>query len=382
MRVSRGFIRVFLLILLLFIALNIISAVIGFYNVWIIIVLILLILGLIVIIFRKKPSTITKVFAYGIPLIIVLYLLYFNFVPLHEIYKLDVGTSTDSDESTELYIVESKELSERLFSNDKTFRFQNDSGEVVFKPKTIVENKAIKLEIESDGVYFINYSQEDLPSFDWQYIWNFKYAEPIHMYGDAKINQEKNCLYFNGKSKKVLNNTKDEFEKGPFTVYVEWLPEENNKSFQQLIGHMNWELSQEKNSVRFSIGKTIPDEKFFSIAKIIKKDDFFGKKHVVVAIYNPGENGYIELFVDGDYSNRLYIGNNVMSEEYGGRDLSFGKTGHGNSDFFQGCLYEAKFSNQAYFPYSKTKVITSKNNSDLRVPIFGVGNIYSISATI
>ena len=122
-------------------------------------------------------------------------------------------------------------------------------------------------------------------------------------------------------------------------VFVSWIPEDDNNSFQQIVGHYNWEILQYKDRVRFVVGRMNDNTGPFYSLNYFFTEDFFNKSHSALAIYNPGENGYIELFIDGNFAGRVYIGKDRIYSNYGEKTpLGFGKSEHGVAEYFKGCV--------------------------------------------
>jgi hypothetical protein len=196
-----------------------------------------------------------------------------------------------------------------------------------------------------------------------------------------KIEVKDGCAYFDGETRLVLPDSSDRFEEGPFAVYLEWKPEKANDS-QQLIGHYNWEIWQDINKIQFRIGRTTESNSFFNIRYNIK-EDFFNKTHKLLAIYNPSDKGYIELYVNGLFIGRGHIGNNSLRKDYS-RDLSLGWTPHnyGNSPYFQGTICNVKF---AYTELTSENVDTinfTSSEQEIRIPIVGIGRLDSVKLEI
>lgn len=159
---------------------------------------------------------------------------------------------------------------------------------------------------------------------------------------------ENGCAYFDGETRLILPDTPESgpFDIGYFAVYLEWIPEKR-MDWQQLIGHYNWEILQERDRVTFRIGRmTDGDGPAYNISYDIEPD-FFNQKHNLLAIYNPSENGYFELYVDEEFVDRKYIGDKTIWQEYAeGHSLSLGWTPHvyGTSPYFKGSICNARFT--------------------------------------
>lgn len=301
----------------------------------------------------RTPEFWLTFLAYAIPLSFLLYVLYWNFLPFgyNKTFVIDVGA--EGDTKGEFYLEPSESLSERKVAEDgTTYRELNGLAYAVFKPKAVLKDAEITVEVEGEGVSIIPpYIDFDPDSVEWDYSWDFtegKQPEELGLVGDAFPFD--GCMYFDGKSKLELPDSADKFEDGPFTVYAEWTPEDSTKDFQQIVGHYNWELLQNKDSVTFQVGRMNTLEGYIYNIEFPISADFFLKRHSLIATYSPSSNGYIELYIDNTLIKRVGIGNNVISREYGERDTSFGKATHGAATFFNGCINSIKI-HSAVIPF-------------------------------
>ena len=318
----------------------------------------------------KSPVFWVRFTAYAIPLAFLLYVLYWNFLPFgyNETFTINVGSSNDT--SGEFYLEPSKNLSERKTAPDgTTYRELNGMATAVFKPKAVLKNAKITVEVMGSGVSLIPPVIDfDPNSIKWDYSWDFTKSIPKDLIGDAFVFD--GATYFDGKSKLELPNSANMFENGPFSVYVEWTPKDSEHDLQEIAGHFNWELLQNKNSVIFQVGRMNADKGlFYSLSYPINKE-FFNAKHSALAIYNSSENGYIDLFVDGNFAGRKYFGIDKIWKDYGGSqaNLSFGQWSKDTS-FFKGDLYKANIiGKNILINKSKINFIT-KGNSELNISI-------------
>ncbi len=373
MRINRGFIIGFFVLFLLLILVDIVFLVTGYYHWASILVNSLFVIGLIVLFFRKKPEGTGKFIAYLIPLLILLYVLYWNFVPPAGAYSLDIGREWDADSSRELYIVESSDLGPRQMYDGEYFRELNGVAEVVFNPEAVLRNKNVTIIVEGEGVSIIPPRIEFDPSdYEWDYEWDFTtgivpegleiktkvdtfelvenayeyYLEQNASFERDYSNKFDGCLHFDGNTTITFNGTHDMFESEPFAVYVKWKPENDDSSFQQIIGHYNWEISQDKNKVKFFVGRmnNATGPGYSIIYNIKNKTTFFNKIHNIIAIYNPEDkegNGTIELYVDKEYIGKKDLNGDKIWEYYGAEyPMSLGKSRHETANYFEGCIYE------------------------------------------
>lgn len=304
---------------------------------------------------RLKLATRTLEFwltfgAYAIPLAFLLYVLYWNFLPFgyDKTFTINVGSAGDTDSSQEFYLQPSRDLSDRMTNVSGTpYRTLNGIAYAVFQPKAVLKNAKITVSVESDPKNNVQvippHIDFDPNSVKWDYSWDFSTSTPKDLTGNAFHFDD--CEYFDGNSKLELPNSADMFESGPFTVYAEWKPEDPNDDFQEIVGHYNWELLQEKNDVRFQTGRMNDAQgPFYSIVYPVD-GTFFGRRHTALARYIPREgttSGHLELYVDGKLAGVASIGEDVLWREYGNYPLSFGKSMHGIARYFTGSVCNVK----------------------------------------
>lgn len=271
--------------------------------------------------------------AYSIPLTFLVYVLYINHLPFgyNETFTLNVGTRDDTDSRNNLYLEPSTNLSEPQFSlNFSLFRELNGIAYLVFTPPVALENAEITVKVEGDGIKIIPPVIDFNPdSIEWDYAWDFtqnKTPEELGLTGSAFPFDR--TMHFDGTNHLELPDSSAKFEDEPFSVYVEWIPQDSENNGQQIVGHFDWELWQNSNSVEFRIGR-MTDEN--GPAYYIKHEigpDFFTRKHSALAVYNPSDSGYINLYVDGHHAGRKYFGTEKIWKEYGNQNMSLGWTLH------------------------------------------------------
>jgi hypothetical protein len=285
--------------------------------------------------------------AYALPLGFLLYVLYWNFLPFgyDKTFTIDVGSPGDT--SGEFYLEPSRNLSERKTAPDgTTYRELNGIAYAVFKPKAVLKNAQITVSVEGEGVSIIPPVIDFNPdSVQWDYAWDFTKDIPSDLVGNAFVFEGE--VTFNGRDTRLqLPGSADMFEDGPFTVYAEWTPKNSENNAQQIVGHYNWELWQNKNSVEFRVGRMNDGEGPAYSVKYPVTPEFFNTKHTALASYNPSENGYLDLFVDGNFAGRTYFSADKIWKEYGNQNLSIGWTPHnyGNSAYFLGTIYSVNIT--------------------------------------
>lgn len=465
---------------------------------------------------KTKTSKILIILAWIIPILIILIILYYNFLPFGYQRTLTINVGDLNDSKGEFYLEESDTLSNRQSVGEENFRFLDGLAYAIYKPKVILENAEIEAVVEGEGISFLVSPDTDIK---WGYNWDlesmsknfqvetseediynllksseakekdnikvksneifgievewladiniellkgdisltqnpknliFKYGENEIIYslpdffigknqtaligfdnkniylfingeqvekrklpqikeGEEKnlnINKGKNanlvklypeikpkvankddCVYLDGNTKLVLPNSADKFEVGPFVIYLEWIPEKREES-QQIIGHYNWEISQNKENVKFTIGRmNDSDGNRYSISHDIK-DDFFYKKHKLLVIYNPADekniNGYADLFIDDTFAGRQYFANEKIWPDYGNYDLSLGQSMHssGQLPYFQGSVCDAKFSHTRIDPKVTSTSNFLANGETIKIPLWGVGKLTEIEIKV
>lgn len=320
---------------------------------------------------------------YGVPLAILGYVLYFNVLPFgfEKSYVIDVGSKGDTTVTNELYLERNSALSEPIQKDGGVFRNLQGSTNLVFKPKAVLGNAKIEVEINGDNVFIVPPSVFDYSKYDWNLSIDFSKGIPDFLIGNPQFME--GCAYFDGQSKLDYPETHNQFEKGHFAVYAEWTPDNSDNDFQQIIGHFNWELLQEPNRVLFQIGRMNgPSGGFYSIEYPIDPS-FFNKKHSALAVYSPNNirGGYIEFFIDNKFIERKYIGNDAIWEDYSRNPLSIGKSNHGIARYYGGCIHKLMFG---YFniDLSSQEISFITSEEGVILPIVGNGNLYNLSLYI
>jgi len=341
----------------------------------------------------KSPIFWARFFAYAIPLTFLLYVLYLNFLPFgyNKTFIIDVGSQNDT-KAGEFYLEPSKDLSERKVASDgTTYRELNGSAYAVFKPKAVLKNAKIAVSVVGDGISIIPTVLDFDPSTitDWDYDLDFTKEVPKDLMGNAFVFD--GATYFNGTSRLDLPNTADKFENRALSVYVEWEPRDSENNTQQIIGHYNWELWQNKDSVSFQVGRMNNAQgPTYSIKyPVTAPVDFFNKKHTALAIYNPislqnPQNGYIELFIDGNFAGRTYFGIDTIWKDYNGtQDLSIGWTPHDyqKSPHFTGSIYRVNTISRNILQPQSEITLTATNNDPIYISIISTSAISTSTAT-
>lgn len=317
----------------------------------------------------KKAKYFLLFTAILVPLLILGYVLYWNFLPFgfQKTYVLKAGSLDDT--SGELYFKGSKNLSSRKKAVDaagKEYTFREVYGTVsaIFKPEAVLKNAYIKISVTGDNVVIIPPVSDAIKdSGKWDYLWEFALEVPPEFSGSAQSFD--GCTEFDGESMLELNDSANLFEDGPFTIFAEWKPENSSEQNQEIIGHYNWEIYQNKDSVIFQVGRMNDQDGIFHTIKHPVDADFFNKKHSLIAIYSPmqsaDQEGFIQLFIDGKNAGTKNIGADVIWKDYGELPLSLGWSKHNGraNPYFKGCVYDVRISNQNPFENSTEVVFKS-----------------------
>ena len=291
--------------------------------------------------------------AYAIPIAILLFVLYINFLPFgfEKEYIISVDENgTVHSSSSSFYLEDPNGNKITNLTDVYDYGYIN----AVLEPKVNLKGATVNASIEGDDVYFaaIDFNASE---YDWDYHWDFTQGIPEPLEGTAQYRPDLGCVYFNASNNETLwyPNSQDMFEEGPFMVYAEWKPEDNVGNGQQIVGHYNWELWQNNDSVRFFVGRmdnsTGPQISFkYQISDL---ESFFNKKHYALGIYSPNNKGYIEFYLDGNFVGRQPIDDSTIWKDYNlERDLTAGWTDHNYAlnNYFNGCIFNLYFSNSSW----------------------------------
>jgi hypothetical protein len=329
--------------------------------------------------------------AFAIPVAILAYVFYVNYLPFgySETYELTIDEEgLISPISNEIYITNTN--GRKLLSLPEGV---NGQVNVVIEPNVVLENAQVNISLEGDeGVYLGTPLKVDLDSYDWDYVWDFTQGIPDDLEGTAEYNSEEGCAYFDATKEQTLflPNSSDMFEDGPMSIYVKWKPSETSQvlgDYQQLVGHYNWEVYQGKDSIRFQVGRMNDENGTFHRIGYEFEKDFFDKGHELLAIYFPDNNsgeGYIELFVDNQFSGRTNILNGTLYKSYNDLDLGFGWSPHGYqaNPYYDGCIHEIKILEQPIQERLIENSIFSVGDEELLIPVVGEGEFNSIAIKI
>jgi hypothetical protein len=325
---------------------------------------------------NKKMSMLGYSIAFIIPLVVVGYILYMSWLPFgyEKTYHLDVSSKSYADSSKNIHIVPTGQISDVKINGNESFRSIRGGVKVEFNPKVTVKNANVNISLEGESLSIMP------PEINFDYTTQ-KWDSFIELQKEANIVLKEGCAYFNGSEQLKYNITPDKFDSGPFIVFVEWKPEDNTSNFQEIVGHYDWELLQYKDKVRFLAGRfNNKDGPFYDVQYAID-NRFFDHKHNAIAVYNPSEDGYIELFVDNVFTGRTYVGKDTIWEEYSQGVLTVGKSMHENANYYMGCvnkigIYYGKID------FSQTTISFSNYTKDINFYIIGDGDINSVNLKI
>ncbi len=342
--------------------------------------------------FYKHPIFWARFAGYGIPLAFLLYVLYLNYLPFgyHKTFTINVGSPNDTKVS-EFYLEPSADLSDRKTAPDgTTYRELNGMATAVFKPNAVLKNANITVEVKGDGVSLIPPQIDfDPNSVKWDYSWDFTKGVPKGLTNNGnEAFPFEGGTYFNGKARVEMASSSDMFEEGPFTVYAEWMPTDDQNDFQEIVGHYNWELLQDKNQIRFRVGRmNNKDGPFYTIIyEIQDAETFFGTVHTALATYksdSKNEFGYIELYVDGILAGHISINADMIWKDYNGeQNITLGRSGHGVSNSFKGSVDKVYLKNGLALEDKKELSIADLNLSTLDMQIDSVASISTITSLL
>ncbi|MEI6627665.1 MAG: hypothetical protein WCL61_03655 [bacterium] len=321
----------------------------------------------------KDPIFWARFSAYTIPFAFLLYVLYMNFLPFgyHKTFTIEVGGPNDTKVS-EFYLEPSKDLSDRKIAPDGTpYRELNGSAFAIFKSNAVLKDALVNVSVEGDGVSIIPpVINLDPNTTKWDYSWDFTKEIPKDLKGNAFMFDGE--ATFNGRDTRLeLASSSDMFEDGPFTIYAEWEPRDSEHDAEQIVGHLNWELWQNKNSVSFQVGRMNNATGTIYTIKYPISKDFFNKKHSALAIYNPSSNGYIDLYIDGKITGRTYFNSENIWKDYGKENLSFGWSPHNyqKNPYLFGVIYSINIISKNIIKSTSSVDFKVINNNPLSITI-------------
>lgn len=307
-----------------------------------------------------------------ISFIYLIYIFYINFLPFgyNKEFIINVGSKDDTTVS-EFYLLPNNDLSDsKIDINNQSYRKLNGSVLARIRPKVNLKLANVKVIVDGKNVGIIPPTINFEPNMitEWDYVWDFSKKIPEGFVGDAFLFE--GGTHFSN-SRLEFKDTTNDFENQAFSVYIKWKPTNNQNNNQQIIGHFNWELWQNKESVTFRVGKMNNSQGSVFLINYPITEDFFNKKHTALAIYNPEENGYIELYVDNTFVDRKYFGTDKIWTEYGNQNLSLGWTPHfyGKSQYYAGTIFQVNIisKNILQFQPEANFEITSDTMPDIQI---------------
>jgi hypothetical protein len=331
--------------------------------------------------------------AYGAPLCFLGYVVYLNAIPANTLERFVIDVGSQEDTSGLFRLEPSRDLGERkTTASGLTFRELDGVSYAVFHPATPLTESYLSVQIDGAGVNIVQPQVTIDPTliksdYNWDFSQNKSLAE-LGLSGTAFPFD--NSLHFDGNSRVELASSTDLFEEGSFSIYLSWTPRDNQNDFQQIVGHYNWEILQNREQVSFQIGRTNDAAGSFYNIDYPVGADFFNKLHTALAVYNPAsatqENGYIELYIDGNFVYRTYLGKDIIWPAYGEENLSLGWTPHNyeRNPYFKGELHSLLITPEQLVPTSKRAEFTLANVTELTLPIIssGLGALTTITLDV
>lgn len=335
---------------------------------------------------KEKNNLLRLLIPLLIPVLILAYVLFTNHAPVRGEYMINVGALGDNDSTKEFYLKMTPNLGPAIEYENRKYRELNGTTYAVFNPTKSIIDRKVTVSIAGNYVFIV---PQTIDFVHTDYAWDLKADFSNEIGKDWKsqnnniVKHQSNCgAYFEEGKKLYLPNTAESYENNALTVYAEWTPKKSNESYQQVIGHFNWELLQNTDSVQFTVGKMNNSTGPFHTILYKLGKDFFGKKHSALAIYNPSNNGYIELYIDEKFVERLKIGKDKIWAGYNNQaNLSIGKSDHSVATYYKGCIERVLIMNKA-LNLANTSIVIENVSSNITIPIFGNGEIYSINLTI
>jgi hypothetical protein len=328
--------------------------------------------------FYKHPIFWARFLGYALPLGFLLYVLYLNYLPFgyHKMFTINVGSPVDTKPS-ELYLERSKDLSDgKIKSDGTTYRELNGTSSALFRPRVVLTNADVNVEVRGEGDVALIPPRIDFdPNTEkWDYDWDFTNGAPKSLINDnSRAYPNEGGTRFDGTARVQMASSTDLFERGPFTIFAEWIPEDATNDFQEIVGHYNWELLQNMNSVSFRVGRMNTDQGiFYSMSyKIDDPETFFNTKHTCLVSYVPdpqSSNGYIEFYLDNALVDRKPIYADHIFYDYNANlNLTFGKSEHGVANYFSGLIYDVRIANRPILKRTKSFHVSGFAQDHLKI---------------
>jgi len=325
--------------------------------------------------------------AFAIPVAILLYFLYINFLPFgySETYTLQINEQgIISPLSDEIYLTNTQ--GRKLLSLPNGVQGQVN---LVLKPGVVIKNATINVSITGNNVYLATPLNLNLSEIQWDYDWDFTEGVPSDFQGTAEFDPQEGCVRFDAYKEQTLSlpNSEDMFEEGPMSIYVKWKPSLLSQQLgngQQILGHYNWEIWQDEKEVRFFIKNKVNDiEKTPTIVYPID-NDFFDKEYDLIVLYLPYDlYPRIESYLDNQFAKIVGIGNFTISPEYNSNKfLTLGWSPHNYEEnpYFDGCIYSARITSKVISQKETVRnIVLTSDSQETIIPILGQGNLSSIN---
>jgi energy-coupling factor transporter transmembrane protein EcfT len=382
MRIAKRFVKAFFILLAVVILINIVALIFDFWSYWIGGALVIFGILFLFLFFRKKKEGGLRILAWILPLLIVGFFIYINFLPFGYSREYELSVSEGVILGNGIYLEDSRG---RVIS-DISDAYSKGVFYAVISPKAVLKDALVTVEIQGDDVYLaeIDFLAEEN---DWDYFWDFSEGIPRPLEGAGVFREDLGCAYLNGSNNETLfyPNSSRMFENNSFVTYVRWRPEDLTGVSQQIMGHYLWDFFLSNDSFRFSVGRMIDRDGPRYTLRYDINESFFNEEHYALGIYKRDDDGrgFVELWVDGNFAGRTNIGNMSLWEDYNGnRNMSFGWSPHnyGMNDYFTGCVYSAGFSFQEVGYHRATSFRT--NEKTIKIPIMGGGSLDSVKVIV
>lgn len=280
--------------------------------------------------------------------IFLIYIVFIYFFPfgLNTTLFINVGSLND-DSKSDFYLDSSSGFSKRKKSDSgHLYRELSGKGNFYFNPKIKIKNVDLELKINANNVELIAPIIDfDYKDITWDDGWNFNYLPTEFNNPNNKIFYFEKAIYFSGKGGLELKNSHDKFKTGPFSIYLEWMPIDVNAKNQRIIGHNNWTLIQNRDELRFLFGNSI--KRIYTISYEINDiNNFFNKKNKVLINYDTKGFGYIELYLNNSFVERINLNGYRLRENYEKNKNFIIGAGSSEYDYFKGIIYRLKFKNE------------------------------------
>ena len=269
-----------------------------------------------------------RLLAYLVPVGILLFVLYLNYLPFGYDRTFVIRAGVAGDRDGEFRLLQARDgFSERLVTAEgMPYRELSGASFAIFTPKAYLRDALAVADIDADGIMML------APNIDLDpdaFVWDYTLPEDAAASG---------CTYFDGTRDLAIPEADAVVADGPFSLYIEWTPEDDDDGFQRLIGGSGFEILQNKEDVKFELGST-------TLKQPIDNGEFFGKRHAALAVFVPATleepDGHIDLYVDGGFSGRVYFQAGAATDPASG-GIAIGKSPAPEATYFRGCVHDLR----------------------------------------